>query len=405
MSISQVMLCNQYGHLDKIHFLSDLPLEYRGDNSLVYRYMQYPDFKLSLANRNFAFVSPKNWEDQLEQRFWKTDYSLLNPNFRHPEFACLCVTPENLDDSAASWKMYRREPHEVKSGDYDNNLVRLTFCFKTFLESLNIWASKKNSEIYFIAIDYSHGQEEIKNELPKDPHYFPKGFDIEDYFKVLALKRPNYSFEREIRIFVIEPKSGSKIQDSGLLLLDEFDLAKCITKILVAPAKNKYEKKLTAEIVRSEIKGFFDGKNLSNFVNDCRQFEPQKCKKIEPQKLENRNMDNLFKNSKFKIECTIEELAVCEDKYKIKIKGTSPYLQKDGSSVNNMFECKSDVQKNVPAMREIKMLDAKQYLGITVNEKIERLLYFAFENKKVVVIGLEELKSDCLTINAISVKH
>ena len=110
MSISQVMLCNQYGHLDKIHFLSDLPLEYRGDNSLVYRYMQYPDFKLSLANRNFAFVSPKNWEDQLEQRFWK---------------------------------MYRREPHEVKSGDYDNNLVRLTLCFKTFLESLNIWASKK----------------------------------------------------------------------------------------------------------------------------------------------------------------------------------------------------------------------------------------------------------------------
>ena len=123
--------------------------------------MQYPNFKLSLANRNFAFVSPKNWEDQLEQRFWKTDYSLLNPNFRHPEFACLCVTPENLDDSAASWKMYRREPHEVKSGDYDNNLVRLTLCFKTFLESLNIWASKKNSEIYFIAIDYSHGQEEI----------------------------------------------------------------------------------------------------------------------------------------------------------------------------------------------------------------------------------------------------
>ena len=63
MSISQTTLIAEYGHLEKVHFLTDLPLEYRGENTRVFRYMQYPDLKLSLQNKSFAFMSPNKWEN------------------------------------------------------------------------------------------------------------------------------------------------------------------------------------------------------------------------------------------------------------------------------------------------------------------------------------------------------
>lgn len=114
MSVPVRRLYELYQHLDKIHFLTDLPLTSTGDDEddfRVYRYMQYPDLIRSLENRNFAFMTPDCWEDGLERRFWETDYSALNPSFKKPDFACLCVTSENHDDLAASWKMYRREAH------------------------------------------------------------------------------------------------------------------------------------------------------------------------------------------------------------------------------------------------------------------------------------------------------
>ena len=45
MSRSRNDLIGEYGHLEKIHFLTSLPLEYKGENTRVYRYMQYPDLK------------------------------------------------------------------------------------------------------------------------------------------------------------------------------------------------------------------------------------------------------------------------------------------------------------------------------------------------------------------------
>lgn len=339
MSVSIRRLYELYQHLGKIHFLTDLPLTSTGDNEddfRIYRYMQYTDLVLSLENRNFAFVTPERWEDGLERRYWKTDYSALNPDFQTPQFACLCVTPENHDDLAAAWKMYRREAHEKKTGDFDNNLVRLSINFALFLTELNNWAEANNSEIYVTAIDYSYGQEQIKNDLPNNSRIFPQGFGVEDYFRVLSYKRPNFAFEREMRIFALAPrKSDAGKIESGLLLLKPFDITRFITNILVSPRKEAYTKPLKAEDIRPVMRHFFPDKgSMSSFVKDCLQFDGQECKPIQRSTKENTMAEKTRLNdgSTHWINGTIEEVLIASSNggLSIKIKGADAHISKDG---------------------------------------------------------------------------
>ncbi len=400
MSRSRNDLIGEYGHLEKIHFLTSLPLEYKGENTRVYRYMQYPDLKLSLQKRNFAFMTPNKWEDLYEQRFWKTDYTALNPSFKTPEFACLCVTTEKRDDSAASWKMYCKEPFEKPDSEYDNNLVRLSINFPKFIDALNTWAIDHKSEVYISAVDYSFSQTELGGEIRYDNRYFPQGFDIEDYFKVLSLKRPYYSFEREIRIFILEPSKGSKIQND-LLILDDFDISQCITRILVAPIKEKYKKKLDTDIVRKEISSYFPAGNLSNIIQQSNQYKCDPCKKINSQNMENEKMAAINKDSKYKIECNIEQISMSADnKLRVKLKGIGPYSIKKESTAYNVFHSiDGDLTSN-----EAKLINAKEIIEISAsNEKLIEWVKFAFEKEKAIELEFGDVGKDSTTITAVAV--
>ena len=416
MSRSRNDLICEYGHLEKVHFLTNLPLEYKGEYTRVYRYMQYPDLKLSLQKKNFAFMTPNNWEDLYEQRFWKTDYSALNLSFKTPKFACLCITPEKRDDTAASWKMYCKEAFEKPDSEYDNNLVRLSLDFSKFIDALNTWAIIHKTEVYISAVDYSFSQTELGGEIRYDSRYFPQGFDIEDYFKVLSLKRPYYSFEREIRIFVLEPSKGPKIQND-LLILDDFDISQCITRILVAPIKERYKKKLDTDIVRKEIGSYFTAGNLSNIIQQSNQYKCDPCKKINPQNMENEKMTAISNDSNYKIECNIEQISIGgDDKLRVKLKGIGPYSLKKESTVYNVFhkigrkECapqeSQDESKEDLACNEAKLINAKEIIELVTspsNEKLIEWVKFAFEKEKAVELEFSDVDKNSATITAVSV--
>ena len=417
MSRSRNDLICEYGHLEKVHFLTNLPLDYKGEYTRVYRYMQYPDLTLSLQNKSFAFMTPNKWEDLYERRFWDTDYSLLNPFFKKPEFACLCITPENRDDSAASWKMYCKEPYEKLDSEYDNNLVRLSLDFPKFIDALNTWAIDHKSEVYISAVDYSFSQTELCGEIRYDSQYFPMGFDIEDYFKVLSLKRPYYSFEREIRIFVLEPSKGPKIQND-LLILDDFDISQCITRILVAPIKEGYKKKLDTETVRKEIGSYFMAGNLSNIIQQSNQYKCDPCKKINPQNMENEKMTAISEKSKYKIECNIEQISMDTDnKLRVKLKGIGPYSIKKESKVYNLFHNiekngdsspkSEDESKEESAISDAKLINAKEIIELVTspsNEKLIEWVRFAFEKEKVIELEFDNVDKNSATITAVAIK-
>jgi hypothetical protein len=374
--------------------------------------MQYPDLKRSLQKKNFAFMTPNNWEDRYEQRFWKTDYSVLNSFFKKPEFACLCITPEKRDDSAASWKMYCKE--EKSEDDYDNNLVRLSLDFPKFIDALNTWAIIHKTEVYISAVDYSFSQTELGGEIRYDSRYFPQGFDIEDYFKVLSLKRPYYSFEREIRIFVLEPSKGPKIQND-LLILDDFDISQCITRILVAPIKEKYEKKLDTDIVRNEIGSYFPSGNLSNIIQQSNQYKCDPCKKINPQNTENEKMTAISNDSNYKIECNIEQISIGgDDKLRVKLKGIGPYSLKKESTVYNVFHKiekngttspkSQDESKEDSVINDAKLINAKEIIKLNgSNKKLMEWIKFAFEKEKAIELEFSDVDKNSATITAVTV--
>lgn len=191
--------------------------------------------------------------------------------------------------------------------------------FALFLTELNNWAEASSSEIYVTAIDYSYGQEQIKSDFPNNSCIFPQGFDVEDYFRVLSYKRPNFAFEREMRIFALEPReSGLGKIESGLLLLKPFDITKFITNILVSPRKKDYTNPLKAEDIRPVMRHFFPEKgDMSSFVRECRQFDGQECKSIQRPTKENTMAESkdeeptsLNPNFEYKIEGTIEEVSI-----------------------------------------------------------------------------------------------
>ena len=417
MSRSRNDLICEYGHLEKIHFLTNLPLEYKGEYTRVYRYMQYPDLKLSLQNKNFAFMTPNKWEDLYERRFWNTDYIALNPSFKTPKFACLCITPEKRDDSAASWKMYCKEEFEKGESDYDNNLVRLSLDFPKFIDTLNTWATDHKSEVYISAVDYSFSQTELEEEIHKDNRYFPQGFDIEDYFKVLSLKRPYYSFEREIRIFILEPREAPKIQND-LLILEGFDISQCITRILVAPIKEGYKKKLDAETVRKEIGSYFTASNLSDVIQQSNQYKCKLCPKINPKNKENEKMTAISGNSIYKIECNIEQISMGDDnKFRIKLKGIGAYSIKKESTVYNVFHniekngtttpTSEDDSKEDLSVNEAKLINAKEIIDLEIlpsNEKMVEWVKFAFEKERVVELEFSKVDKKSATITAVTIK-
>lgn len=376
MPISQQTLNSRFAYLSRIHFLSDLNMDDRPECFRLYRYMQFEHLVKTLKEKTLAFMTPAKWEDKLECRYWKTDYTELNPGFEEPAFACLCATSESLEDSAASWKLYRREPWEIQRFDYDNNLVRVALNYEKFLEELNSWAERNDSQIYVCAANYSYNQTQLKSEIDKNPQIFPCGFDIEDYFRVLCLKRPNYSFEREIRTFAIEPRNGNKITND-ILVLNNFDFASCITKILVSPAKEEQKSTLTKEIVKNAVDGFLDSRVM---IETCHQFDKSnECQKIETQKMEKKEMKPLGKDTSYYTKGTIEEIALFDEKYYVKLKCAAGYSLKIDNKEYSLFLGAKDESKMVK-------MDKDVYYNLGLDEKRKDFILKAFELKKEIVV-------------------
>ena len=402
MSVPVRRLYELYGRFGKIHFLTDLPLNSAGDDEgdfRVYRYMQYQHLITSLENRNFAFMTPDCWEDKLERRFWKTDYSAINPEFQTPQFACLCITAEKRDDMAASWKMYRKETHEKKPGDFDNNLVRLSIRLAAFWEELDNWAKENDSEIYVAAIDYSYGQEQIEEELPHDSRIFPQGFNVEDYFRALSFKRPYFEFEREIRVFALQPnRKGAKKIDKSLLIMEPFDITKFITNILVSPCKEGYQRILKAEDIRPVMRHFFpDKENMGDFVKQSKQFDGRECKSIPRPEKENAMAEKINDNSTHWISGTIEEVSIVfpdgkQPELSIKITGSSAYTTKDGKY--NLYKIfpkpgKKDKPETLDEDETFETVKAEERVALTcdgANSFLLDLVRDALSNKKTVEI-------------------
>lgn len=189
------------GDFKNIYFLDNFSFS---DIINLYKYMPLNRFLKMLDEQKLTFVSPETWYDPFETRFYLADYSKYN--FTKPQVYCMCLTDKGYENEEASWKMY--------SDGNNSKTVQLTFDKNIFLNILDAYATLSGSTIYIGKANYLYTVNEIYN-LHKPgskgyDYYFPKDFKTENFINLLCIKRHAFSFENEIRVFIVNKKKNNK---------------------------------------------------------------------------------------------------------------------------------------------------------------------------------------------------
>ncbi len=147
-----------------------------------------------VCKNSVTFVSPSSWEDTFETRYYKADYH--NIGFSEPDIYCLCLTSKQATNEAAMWKMYAQAGEEM---------VKVRFNINNLLDSLESAAKQYGFDVYMGEVMYISAEEIRKKITQSNLKFFPKhtAFSLVHYLTLMSLKRLAFSFENEVRIFIV----------------------------------------------------------------------------------------------------------------------------------------------------------------------------------------------------------
>lgn len=172
----------------------------------IHKYMPSSRVLNTLENypHTIGFVYPELWYDPYEIKYLNTDYTGLN-GYKQPKIYCLCARTDNINEEA-SWKIYQRD---------NDPLLRLFIQSELFVSNIMKFAEANECDVYLSKINYDLSRSEIDNlyslSSPHYHNYFQK-FNDEQYVKVMSLKRKAFSYENEVRFFII-PSDHDKIKN------------------------------------------------------------------------------------------------------------------------------------------------------------------------------------------------
>lgn len=165
----------------------------------IYRYASAEQLLNDIIHKQLVFVSPELWEDPYEQRLITADFR-TNYNYSQPPFACLCFTDDANEMAAAAWRMYSTRERTT--------LVRVYYDTDALLHILDAYCTNNNLTLIISKVCYGL----TRNELRDDPVGSILGPSVKDksqqfedahFFSLLSVKRKAFTFESEIRFFII----------------------------------------------------------------------------------------------------------------------------------------------------------------------------------------------------------
>ncbi len=160
-----------------------------------YRYMPYGRLKELLNSKELVFVYPSLWNDPYETIYLNTDFTALN-NFKQKKIFCLCgrIVTDNED---ALWKVY---------SDGQEPLIRVKFSGEKLFSYIRNFAVKNNCNTYCSKISYDLSKNAIRN-ISRDPkrrkEYLGVRFTEKKYITLMSLKRKDFEYEKEYRLFIV----------------------------------------------------------------------------------------------------------------------------------------------------------------------------------------------------------
>lgn len=163
----------------------------------VFKYMTLDAFLSSLYCKNWRFFEPSKWNDRFEQRFYCARYTLPGASGNTPQLFATCLT--RAKNSEAAWKVY------------SNGQGLGAHCLQLELDIVELRDQLRNSGFLFEEKNITYVSEnEIMNLHKKRKRYYNKyfsSFTFDSFLNLLSLKRDAYTYEQELRLFVI-PDNG-----------------------------------------------------------------------------------------------------------------------------------------------------------------------------------------------------
>lgn len=165
----------------------------------VYKYMTLEAFMTSLYCRTWRFFEPSKWNDKFEQRFYCANYTIPTAIGNTPQLFATCVTRER--NSEAAWKVYS---HGQGLGAH---------CLQLEIDIVELRKQLRATGYQFEEKPIEYIPENIILDLHKKrkPYYknYFTSFTLNSYLRLLSLKRDAYTYEKELRLFII-PHNGMR---------------------------------------------------------------------------------------------------------------------------------------------------------------------------------------------------
>ena len=273
MSIGTSTILHGYQH---VHMLNGYTLP--GDKTTIFKYMPLERFVKAVDNHELVFVSPESWYDPFEQLYFGIDCSLRG--YPTEDIACMCVSEKSSTNEDASWKVY--------AGSNDKS-VRIFIEQDKLLSLLEGYAADNGFEVYIGKVVYSFEKKEIKKlHVASSPHhdvFFPSAMKREHYLSLMLLKRSAFSYENEVRIFLV--KDSITFDTNKLLKIDcDYKATGIVSNVMLSPYPPVREKEDMAFRVRQKMNNL-ESEEIKKTLNDklgCRIQQSQLynvCKSIK----------------------------------------------------------------------------------------------------------------------------
>ena len=167
--------------------------------SKVYKFMTLEAFLTSLYCGTWRFFEPSKWNDRFEQRFYCANYTIPTAIGNTPQLFATCVTRER--NSEAAWKVY------------SNGQGLGARCLQLELDIVELRKQLRATAYQFEEKLIEYVPENVILDLHKKrkPYYkkYFTSFTLESYLRLLSLKRDAYTYEKELRLFII-PHNGKQ---------------------------------------------------------------------------------------------------------------------------------------------------------------------------------------------------
>lgn len=255
--------CEQDSVYKSVFFLNGLRLK---KDKLLFKYMPYSRLDDCIHSSKLTFVSPDQWLDPFERRFWKTDFSRYN--YYQPEIACMCFTGKSTTNEEAAWRIY---------SDDREKLFRVSFNIDKLLSALNTYAQEHEYQIYIGKAIYSYNRKQIMHLHDQDNEFFPvdtERFTLCHYLSLMCIKRNSFLFENEIRIFIV----GKQLNMTDSLLKIPITINNTfIPTIVIAPlspyGKENWQRQLYNMVQNAESQAYKI--KLGKLIPQCKIIQSQ----------------------------------------------------------------------------------------------------------------------------------